>query len=186
MKEIHFGKKSRSKEGGYWISFESNPYLKRTKGDIYGRCLPCIENLYRQLLEKRDRIRPEEALRCWKVVVVLRDEKECLALLDAYSRRFLQKRDVYGKYGTSKEEEKSMVVVFNTQDVKERDEIFKELKECVKEINPDSNIFISRGCESLYGVLLGPWEEWKEETEIKNKEIIDRLIERIRRLLYQE
>jgi hypothetical protein len=186
MREIHFGKKSLSKDGGYWVSFESDPHLRRTKGDIYGRCLPCIDSLYRQLIERKDKIELGEALRCWKIVVVLKNEEECLRLLEVYSNKFLNDRYVYGKYGTSKEDSDSIVVVFHTQDINDRDGILNELKTCIKEINPDANIFISRGCETLYGVLLGPWESWDRITEIKNKEIVDSMIKRIRRLLYQD
>jgi hypothetical protein len=48
---IYVGEIPYSEKGSFWVSFESDPNLKRTRADIYGKCLPCIQHLYSQLKE---------------------------------------------------------------------------------------------------------------------------------------
>ncbi|MGA2107077.1 MAG: hypothetical protein ABSH25_05475 [Syntrophorhabdales bacterium] len=57
-----------------WVSFESTAALNNTKKDIYGKCVPCITNLYEQLKEGRSQIRLGQAFTCWKIVAVMDDE----------------------------------------------------------------------------------------------------------------
>ena len=73
---FYLGKKS-SKQG-YWTSFETDPKHSIGKKMIYGRCVPCIENLLNQLIEGKKKIELGSAFTCWKVVAVLNDEQECL------------------------------------------------------------------------------------------------------------
>ncbi|MDP2970806.1 MAG: tRNA lysidine(34) synthetase TilS [Deltaproteobacteria bacterium] len=56
VKKIFLDKRVWRDSKDNWVSVESNPKLKVTKQNIYGRCLPCITNLYRQLQEDREEI----------------------------------------------------------------------------------------------------------------------------------
>ena len=62
-----------------WVSFESDPRLTKTKKNIYGRCLPCIQNLYEQLKADRTAIDLGTAYHCWKITVVLQGIEQCLS-----------------------------------------------------------------------------------------------------------
>jgi hypothetical protein len=169
-----------------WVSFESDPKLKVTKGNIYGRCVPCITNLYQQLKAGKEEIELKEAYRCWKVVAVLKDKEECLEVLREYEENFLGNHCVRGKFGSSQVSKKSKVLMFHTEDEEEKDRLFKELQECIKKINSDARVFCQKACANLYDDLLGDWKEWKEVTKIKNPDIRSVLLERIKRLLYWE
>ena len=70
MKHFYFDKKFFSDRETKWVSFESHPKLDKTKEDIYGRCLPCIANLYEQLKEKKEEVNLGQAYHCWKVVAM--------------------------------------------------------------------------------------------------------------------
>ena len=100
-KEIYVDHKSSRQ--GYWTSFESGPHLTIAKRNIYGRCVPCMENLLDQLVEGRGEIELKQAFDCWKVVAVLNDEKECLAALERYGQRSPASRYVCGKIGSKEE-----------------------------------------------------------------------------------
>ena len=85
-----------SKKGG-WTSFESDPHLKKSKKSLHQRCLPCIKNLYEQLIEGKGQIDLGAAYECWKVVVVLDSIEECLDVLEVYRDRFLPDRYIRGR-----------------------------------------------------------------------------------------
>ena len=167
-----------------WVSFESNPQLQVTKKNIYGRCVPCITNLYQQLQGEKDEIELKEAYQCWKVIVVLNDKEECLEVLREYEEHFLGDHCVKGKFGSSQPSKSSKVLMFHTEDKGERDRISEELQVCVQRVNPRARVFYQRACTNLYYELLGDWREWKEITKIKNPHIRPVLLERIKKLLY--
>ena len=180
IREFHLGHKST--KNGYWTSFENDPYHSTLKKTIRYRCTPCIENLYRQLIDGRNEIQLDSALNCWKVVAVLNSEVECLQLLSSYQEKFLPYRNVRGRFG-SKEAEGTKAIVINADTEKDRNGLLLELRECAKEINLDSHIFYSRGCAYLFEELLGDWHEWKRVMPIKYPEKIEEVIERIRKAL---
>jgi len=74
----------------HWVSFESDPRLRVTKQNIYGRCVPCMTGLYEQLQKGKEIIELREAFHCWKVIAVLVDQEECLEVLSVYEDRFLE------------------------------------------------------------------------------------------------
>ena len=119
---IYLGEIPYSEKGNFWVSFESDPHLKKTKGSIYGRCLPCIQNLYFQLKEGRTEIALGPAYNCWKTTAVLKNLDACLLLLSEFERRF-QGGHVYGKFGSGRPDSESRVVVFHTEDESQRDKI---------------------------------------------------------------
>ncbi|HLD30126.1 MAG TPA: hypothetical protein VJC03_07265, partial [bacterium] len=89
MKRIFLDRRVWSDSRDNWVSFESDPKLEVTKRNIYGRCVPCITNLYEQLKEEKEEIELKEAYQCWKVVAVLKDKEECLEVLNEYEEHFL-------------------------------------------------------------------------------------------------
>ncbi len=186
MKKIFLDKRVWRDSKDNWVSFESDPKLKVTKGNIYGRCVPCITNLYQQLQEGKEEIELKEAYRCWKVVAVLKDREECLEVLEKFEEKFLGEHYVKGKFGSSQPSKPSKVLMFHVEEEEERDRLFKELQVCVQKVNPEASVFYQRACANLYYDLLGDWRDWKEVTKIKNPEVRPVLIERIKKLLYWE
>ena len=167
-----------------WVSFESDPKLRVTKKNIYGRCVPCITNLYQQLEEGKEEIELKEAYQCWKVVAVLNDKEECFEVLKEYEEKFLGDHYVKGKFGSSQTSKSSKVLMFHTEEEEERDRLLQELQICVRRVNPKAKVFYQRACTNLYYDLLGDWKDWKEVTRIKNPDVRPILLERIRKLLY--
>ncbi len=167
-----------------WVSFESEPTLRITKSNIYGRCVPCITNLYQQLKDGKDKIELREAFNCWKVITILKDKEECLEVLREYEKNFLGDHHVKGKLGSSDPSKRSRVLMFHMEDEKERDRIAKELKICINRVNPRAKVFYQRACSNLYYDLLGDWRDWKAITPIKNPDIRPVILERIKKLLY--
>lgn len=186
MKKIYLDKRFWRDSQDNWVSFESDPKLRVTKGNIYGRCVPCITNLYQQLQSGKEEIELKEAFSCWKVVAVLKDREECLEVLEKYEEQFLGDRYVKGKFGSSQASKSSKVLMFHTEDEEEKERLLKELDACVRKVNPEGKVFCQKACANLYHELLGDWRDWKEVTRIKNPEIRPSLIERIKRLLYWE
>lgn len=186
MKKIFLDKKVWRDFKDHWVSFESDPKLRVTKKNIYGRCVPCITNLYQQLQEGKEEIELKEAYQCWKVVAVLKDKEECLEVLREYEENFLRDHYVKGKFGSSQPSSSSKVLMFHIEDEGERDRLFKELQTCVQKVNPNSKVFYQKACANLYYDLLGDWRNWKEVTRIKNPDVRPALLEKIRRLLYWE
>jgi hypothetical protein len=186
MKKIYLDKRFWRNSRENWVSFESDPKLRVTKGNIYGRCVPCITNLYRHLQERKEAIELKEAYHCWKVVAVLKDKEECLDVLREYEEKFLDDHYVKGKFGSSLPSKPSKVLMFHTEEEEEKDQLLKELEACVQKVNPAGKVFCQKACANLYYELLGDWKEWKEITKIKNPEARPALIERIKKLLYWE
>jgi hypothetical protein len=186
MKKIFLDKRVWRNSRENWVSFESDPKLRVTKQNIYGRCVPCITNLYHQLQEGKDEIELKEAYHCWKVVAVLKDKDECLEVLQEFEETFLGDHYVKGKFGSSQPSTSSLVLMFHTEDEGERDRLLEELRACAQKVNPGSDVFCQRACTNLYYELLGDWKDWKEVTRIKNPGVRSILVERIRKLLYWE
>ncbi|MDP2718400.1 MAG: hypothetical protein Q8P44_00995, partial [Dehalococcoidia bacterium] len=115
---IYLGDKSSRQ--GYWTSFENSPSLEVTRKNIYDRCVPCIENLLDQLLEGRQRIKLNQAYDCWKVVAVLKDETDCLRVLEALEEKPFSLPRIRGRFG-SREKEGTKAVIFNADTGAERD-----------------------------------------------------------------
>jgi hypothetical protein len=186
MKKIFLDKRVWRSSRENWVSFESDSKLRVTKQDIYGRCVPCITHLYRQLQEGKDEIELGVAYHCWKVVAVLKDKDECLEVLNEFQETFLGDQVVKGKFGSSQPSTSSQVLMFHTEDEGERDRLLEALRTCAQKVNPGSKVFCQRACANLYDELLGDWKNWKEVTKIKNPGVRSILVERIRTLLYWE
>ena len=179
-KEIHISQ--RSTRHGYWVSFENDPYLTTVKKTIHYRCLPCIEHLYRQLRERKGEIELGHAFSCWKVVVVLASDDECVKVLEKYQQKFLPSRHIRGRFG-SREEAGTKAIVVNADTEQERDLLLSELRECVDENGLAGRIFYSKACAYLYEELLGDWHEWGRVTPIKHPEKVEEVIQRLKDLL---
>lgn len=182
---IYLDRVPPSNEEVFWISFESDPKLKKSKGNIYGRCLPCIQNLYNQLRIGKQDIALGTAYQCWKITVVVRSCEECIALLSEFERRHPHLY-VYGKIGNGKEGAKTRVVVFHAESIPERDRVLAALKECLPELR-NINIIdlqISRACSVLYDDLFGDWRDWRPIMKIKYPENVDKILDRIRKVLF--
>lgn len=180
---IYVGEIPHSRKEVFWVSFESEPNLKRTKADIYGRCLPCIQNLYRQLRQGAKEIELGVAYCCWKVTAVVNGIEECLALLAEYERRFPEGH-IHGKLGTGRPLSETKVVVFHTDSEMERDTVKKRVEACLPGLSQDARVFVSRACATLYDEILGDWRAWKPVTPILHPEKSGPLIERIKRVLF--
>jgi len=182
-KHIYLSKFPHSNREDYWINFENDPRLTKTKKAIYHKCLPCIQNLYYQLQKRRSEITLTTALSCWKIVVVLKSIDECLQFLQRFEREFLQGH-IYGKLGSGRPKSDTRVVVFHAENKQERDKIYENIKICAPQVNPEAKIFISRACAVLYEEILGDWKEWKQTTPIKHTENLEKVLERIKRILF--
>jgi hypothetical protein len=170
-----------------WVSFESNPDLKRTKSDIYGRCVPCITSLYEQLAEGKTEIRLGEAYQCWKIVVPLSNMEECTRFLCEFEACFLKKNmSIKGRFGSDDSTKNTKVIVFNAESEVERDHLYEELKACASQTYPESMVSYHRACAELYHELLGDWKTWSETESIKNPGMVKATMERIRRILFWE
>ena len=169
-----------------WVSFESTAALKNTKKDIHGKCVPCITSLYEQLKEGRSQIRLGQALTCWKVVAVMDDEQQCMEVLEFFEKRFLGNRQLKGRFGSADAAKTTRVIVFNVEGEKERKRLFKEMEASVEAVNARSTVSYHRACAELYHDLLGDWRCWKETETVKKPELVNGLLERIRKMLYWE
>jgi len=184
-REIYIGNRSRVRPGSFWTSFETDPHLKTTKNEIYGRCVPCIESLYFQLKEGRETIDLRYANNCWKVGVILQSESECLDFLYHYQERFLPDRPLRGRFGTRDCRLGTFILLFQADNEGEKERLEQELRQCVAEWPRPAEIFIQKGCASLYHELLGPWESWQDpSTPIKRPEYIPQLLSHIRKVLF--
>lgn len=180
---IYVNKIPFSKNGRFWVSFESDPALRKTKANIYGRCLPCIQSLYFQLKEGRHEITLGNAYNCWKITAVLNGIDECISLLSEFERRY-PGWHVYGKLGSGRVNSETKVVVFHAENVAERDRIRAALEKCLPAVKSNRGIQISRACSVLYDDILGDWHDWLPVTKIKYPENVNSLLERLRRILY--
>ena len=180
---IYVGQIPYRKTGNFWVSFESEPTLKTTRSNIYGRCLPCIQHLYYQLKEGAAEIELGNAYHCWKITAVLNGIDECLALLHEFETRFPEGH-VYGKFGTGQPLSNAMVVVFHTENESARDYIRKRLEICLPEVNTHAEIKVSRACAVLYEAILGDWRDWRPVTPIRYPERAETVLERIKHALF--
>lgn len=180
---IYVAEIPHSEKGDFWVSFESEPDLKKTKANIYGRCLPCIQHLYEQLKQGANEIDLGFAYHCWKVTAVLNGTEECLSLLRAYEEKFPEGH-VYGKFGSGRPLSETKVVVFHTEDVKARDQVRERLQSCLRAMDKNGDVQISRACAVLYSELLGDWRQWQEVTGLRHPEKVEALIQRIKKALF--
>ncbi|MFC1815805.1 hypothetical protein ACFL0M_07640 [Thermodesulfobacteriota bacterium] len=181
---IYIGKIPYSQKENYWVSFESDPGLKKTNANIYGRCLPCIQNLYDQLRKGRTRIKLGNAYNCWKITAIVKGIDECLALLNEFEKNF-PKGHVYGKFGSGHPGVETRVVVFHTESTSERDRIRNALEKCLPKINQAGDIQISRACSVLFDDILGNWQHWQPATPIKYPQKVNQQLEKIQKILYR-
>ncbi len=180
-KRIYIG--DRSSRQGYWTSFESTPHLTVTRKNIYGRCVPCIENLLDQLINGVQSIELRQAFDCWKVVALLNDEMECFKVLDVYEDLSFSLSHVRGRFG-SRESEGKKAVIFHADSEEERDAILSELQQAVKQVNPPAKVFYSRACDYLHGQVLGDGINWEKVTPVKYPENVAEVIRRCKKSLY--
>jgi len=180
---IYTGRIPFAEDCNFWVSFESDSKLTRTKSNIYNRCLPCIKSLYQQLKERLPAITLGTAYNCWKITAVLKNLEQCLNMLHEFERRFPGKY-VYGKYGSGRPEAATRVVVFHAESTEERNWLCYAVKECLPYVGGTSVVHVSRACAVLYEDLLGDWQHWSPMTTIKHPEVVDKVVKRIRRILY--
>jgi hypothetical protein len=180
---IYLGEIPHCNRGSFWVSFESDPRLKKTRADIYGRCLPCIQNLYEQLRACPSEIDLGMAYHCWKITAVLEGIEQCLSLLSQFEARF-PFGHVSGKFGSGRPDSETRVVVFHTDNEKEKDRIQKALRMCLKELNLKAGIQVSRACAILYEPILGDWKMWRPKTPIRFPERINEQLELVRGILF--
>jgi len=169
-----------------WVSFESTPTLAETKRDIYGKCVPCITNLYEQLKEGKNLVNLGPAYRCWKVVAVMAGDDECLQLLAEFEKRFLGEQRVKGRFGSGDESRSTKVIVFAVADEAEREILKEQVRICAETVNRDAQVFSHRGCAELYHELFGDPAQWDETESIKKPEAVPAILARIREMLYWE
>ena len=181
--QLYLGEIPYSNNQPFWVSFESDPKLTKTRANIYGRCLPCIQNLYFQLQAGRKEIFLGTAFHCWKITAILSDLDQCLMLLDHFQTLF-PTGHVYGKLGSGRKDTETRVVVFHTEDEGERDRIRESLKQCLAEMEIPERILISRACAVLYENLLGDWRTWQPTTPIRYPERVKAHLERIKKILF--
>jgi hypothetical protein len=179
---IYLGKIPYTENGLFWVSFESDPGLKRTKANIYARCLPCIQHLYEQLRAGKNEIDLGRAYHCWKVTAVLDHFDDCLNLLDRFEALF-PAGHVYGKLGNGRTDSSKKVVVFHADNEPERDRLEKAMQTCLKTLDADAHVIISRACSILYEPLLGDWRQWRPTAAIRFPEKVAGHLERIKKIL---
>jgi len=141
MKKIFLDRRVWRNSRDNWVSFESDPHLRVTKENIYGRCVPCVTTLYRQLREGKEEIELREAFDCWKVIAVLRTQEECLEVLQEYEETCLGNQYVKGKFGSSQPAASTKVLMFHTDDKQERDRLLEGLRVSVQKVNPNARVF---------------------------------------------
>jgi hypothetical protein len=180
---LYVGEIPYTEKGDFWVSFESKPDLQKTKANIYGRCLPCIQHLYEQLKSGSTDIHLGSAFQCWKVTAVLNGLEECLSLLQVYEEKF-PGGHVYGKFGGGRTFSETKVVVFHTEEESARDQVRERLEACVPEVNKNGRVEVSRACAVLYNDILGDWREWQPVTPLKHPEKADASIQRIKKALF--
>lgn len=167
-----------------WVSFEDTQGLKETKQDIYGKCVPCITGLYEQLKDGKTEIDLGQALKCWKVVVVLDSMEECVDLLSELEKSVTDDMKVKGRFGSVDDTKTTKVIVFNVTGGSQRKKLCELLQNCSQRVNPRAEITYHRGCAELYHELFGDWRAWKKTVLVKKPEAIGAIMQRIRRVLF--
>ncbi len=181
---IYLAEIPHGREGIYWVSFESHPALKKTKANIYGRCLPCIQNLYEHLRQERQEIDLGRAFHCWKITAVVGGLDEALALLGEFEKKY-PRGHVYGKLGSGNPDSASTAVVFHAEEEQERDRLKEALAQCLAAADPAGSVQVSRACAILYHDILGDWQSWRPVTAVKYPEKMAPLLERVKAILYR-
>ena len=176
---IYFSQRA-SREG--WVSFETDPRLRHTKERLYDRCLPCLTSLLEQVKDGGGTVQLEWAWDCWKVVAVLEEREQCLALLTRFGEAYPDEY-VFGKLGTGKGR-KSVAVMFHTEDVSRRDRLYGLLCAVAAEHFPVAQVFYSRACSDPYERLLGSWESWQQTCPIRHPERLAAVKASLRESLY--
>ncbi|MBP1733887.1 MAG: hypothetical protein H6Q53_174 [Deltaproteobacteria bacterium] len=186
MPKIYIDKHYFTDKKAKWVSFEDTQGLKETKKDIYGKCVPCITNLYEQLKKGNIEIDLGPALLCWKVVVVLDSMEECVELLYELEKVLPAHVKVKGRFGSVDESKTTKVIVFNVSGETQRKKLYEVLQDCSKRVNPRADVTYHRGCVELYHELFGDWRIWRDKETIKRSESVPGLIDRIRKVLFWE
>jgi hypothetical protein len=169
-----------------WVSFESTPNLEETKRDIYGKCVPCISNLYEQLQAGKTEIQLGPAYDCWKIVAVLANDDECVQVLAEFEKEFLGDRTIKGRFGSGDASKPTRVIVFSAPDETEKGKLFEEVAICSRRVNPEAHVSFHRGCAELYHEIFGDWTNWRQTETIKKPELVKEIIARIRKMLFWE
>lgn len=167
-----------------WVSFEATPSLEETKKDIYGRCVPCISNLYEQLQAGKTEIDLGPAYSCWKVVAVLASDDECMQMLAEFEKEFLGDRKIKGRFGSGDDQKTTRVIVFSAPDEEERERLHEEVSICSRRVSPEAQVFLHRGCAELYHELFGDSKRWRQIETIERPEAINDTLARIRKVLF--
>ena len=169
-----------------WVSFESTPNLQETKSDIYGKCVPCITNLYEQLQAGKSDVDLGTAYHCWKVVAVLANDEECVQVLTEFEKEFLGDQKIKGRFGSGDAQKPTRVIVFSASGEQERERLFDQVRICAQRVNPATHVSFHRGCAELYHELFGDWKNWKQTETIKIPGAINEILTRIRKMLFWE
>lgn len=180
---IYLDKIPSREDGCFWVSFETDCRLAKTKYNIYNRCLPCIQNLYCQLKKGQTEITLGTAFNCWKLTVILNGLDGCLQFLYEFEKKF-PGMHVWGKLGSGRPGAKTKVVVFHAESIEQRDRIRTALKTCLQDVEGRADVQISRGCAALYDDLLGDWRKWRPIMEVKSQELAKTTIEKIKKILH--
>ncbi len=186
MAKFYLDKRYYADKPARWVSFESTPNLEETKRDIYGKCVPCISNLYEQLQAGKTDVNLGPAYNCWKVVAVLANDDECVQVLAEFEREFLGERTIKGRFGSGDAQKPTRVIVFSAPDEAEKDRLFEEVAICSRRVNPEAHVFFHRGCAELYHELFGDWMSWRQTETIKTPEAVKEILARIRKMLFWE
>jgi hypothetical protein len=184
MGKFYLDKRYYADKPTKWVSFESTPNLQETKSDIYGKCVPCITNLYERLQAGKSDIDLGTAYNCWKVVAVLANDDECVQLLAEFEKDFLGDQQIKGRFGSGNEEKTTRVIVFSAANEQERDTLFEAVAICSRRVSPGAHVSFHRGCAELYHELFGDWRRWKQTETIKNPEVVKEILARIRKMLF--
>ncbi len=169
-----------------WVSFETSPFLEKTKGNIYGRCVPCITSLYEQLKTGGREIELGPAFHCWKIVVEVHSMEACVTFLERLEESASMDMDLKGRFGSGDEAKETKVLVFNAESDAERDELYGLIKECASLFSPQPPVFFHRACADLYHGLLGDWRKWKKTQAIERPEMVKPILARIGKVLFWE
>ncbi len=186
MGKFYLDKRYYADKPAKWVSFESTPNLEETQRDIYGKCVPCISNLYEQLQAGKSEIHLGPAYTCWKVVAVLANDDECVQVLAEFEKSFLGDRRVKGRFGSGDEQKTTKVIVFSAANEHEKDSLFEEVAACSRRVNPGAEVSSHRGCAELYHELFGDPSRWRQTETIKKPGLVEEIISRIRKVLFWE
>ena len=150
MGKFYLDKRYYADKAARWVSFESTPQLEETRRDIYGKCVPCISNLYEQLQAGKTLVDLGPAYNCWKVVAVLTDDDECLQVLAELEKEFLGERKIKGRFGSGDEQKTTKVIVFSAPNEQEKNRLFEASEHLRQARKPGgTGLFPQRLCRAL-------------------------------------